>query len=164
MKRLFRIIPKNVQATVLLRCFGFFKIPLLFFVKPSVIEISNSRTVVSIPLRRKTRNHLNSMYFGALAIGADCAAGLIAMKLIRRSAQDISLIIKSMDAEFFKRAEGDVHFTCDQGHEISKLIAAAIESTERVEFPVNVTARVPDKFGEEPVARFTLVLSLKKKS
>ena len=164
MKRLFRIIPKNVQATVLLRCFGFFKIPLLFFVKPSVIEISNSRTVVSIPLRRKTRNHLNSMYFGALAIGADCAAGLIAMKLIRRSAQDISLIIKSMDAEFFKRAEGDVHFTCDQGHEISKLVAAAIESTERVESPVNVTARVPDKFGEEPVARFTLVLSLKKKS
>ena len=164
MKRLFRIVPKNVQATVLLRYFGFFKIPLLFFVKPSVIEISNSRVVVSIPLRRKTRNHLNSMYFGALAIGADCSAGLIAMKLIRRSAQDISLIFKSMDAEFFKRAEGDVHFTCDQGHEISKLVAAAIESTERVESPVNVTARVPDKFGEEPVARFTLVLSLKKKS
>ena len=135
MKRLFRIIPKNVQATVLLRCFGFFKIPLLFFVKPSVIEISNSRAVVSIPLRRKTRNHLNSMYFGALAIGADCAAGLIAMKLIRQSA-----------------------------HEISKLASAAIESNERVESPVNVTARVPDKFGEEPVARFTLVLSLKKKS
>jgi hypothetical protein len=104
------------------------------------------------------------MYFGALAIGADCAAGLMAMTLIRRSAQDISLIFKSMDAEFFKRAEGDVHFTCDQGHEISKLVAAAIESAERVESPVNVIARVPDKFGEEPVARFTLVLSLKKKS
>jgi hypothetical protein len=69
-----------------------------------------------------------------------------------------------MDAEFFKRAEGDVHFTCDQGHEISKLVADAIESAERVESPVNVIARVPDKFGEEPVARFTLVLSLKKKS
>jgi hypothetical protein len=119
---------------------------------------------VRIPLRRKTRNHLNSMYFGALAIEADCAAGLIAMKLIRQSSQDISLIFKSMEAEFFKRAEGDVHFTCDQGHEISKLASAAIESNERVESPVNVTARVPDKFGEEPVARFTLVLSLKKKS
>jgi hypothetical protein len=28
---------------------------------------------------------------------------------------------------------------------------------------VHVTAMVPDKFGEEPVARFSLVLSLKKK-
>lgn len=164
MKRLFKIIPTNVQATILLRCFGFFKIPLLCFVRPSVIELTDTRVVVKIPLRRRTRNHLRSMYFGALAIGADCAAGLIAMKLIRKSSQNISLIFKSMKAEFLKRAEGDVCFICDQGREISKLVAASITSGERVEFPVNVTAKVPDKFGEEPIARFTLVLSLKKRS
>ncbi len=164
MKRLFRMIPENVQATLLLRYFGFFKIPLLFFVKPTVIEISDHRVVVMIPLRRRTRNHLRSMYFGALAMGADCAAGLAAMRLIRKSSQNISLIFKSLDAEFLKRAEGDVYFTCDQVREISKLVADAIQSTERVEYPVHVTAKVPDKFGEDPIARFTLVLSLKKKS
>ncbi len=62
MKRLFKIIPENVQATLLLRYFGFFKIPLLFFVKPSVVELSDKRVVVRIPLRRRTRNHLRSMY------------------------------------------------------------------------------------------------------
>ncbi|UCD33411.1 MAG: DUF4442 domain-containing protein [Desulfobacterales bacterium] len=164
MKRLFNIIPENVQATVLLRYFGFFKIPLLCFVRPSVIELTDTRVVVRIPLRRRTRNHLGSMYFGALTIGADCAAGLIAMKLIRNSSKNISLIFKRMEAEFLKRAESDVYFICDQGREISELVAESIASLERVEMPVNVTAKVPDKFGEEPVARFTLLLSLKKRA
>ena len=164
MKRLLKRIPKNVQATIGLRYFGFFKIPLLGSVNPSVIELTNTRAVVKIPLRRRTKNHLRSMYFGALAIGADCAAGLIAMNLIRESSQNISLIFKSMKAEFHKRAEGDVYFTCDQGREISELVAASIESGERVELPVQVTARVPDKLGDEPIAKFTLVLSLKKRS
>jgi acyl-coenzyme A thioesterase PaaI-like protein len=163
LKRLFKIIPENVQATLLLRYFGFFKIPLLFFVKPSVVEMSDNRVVVKIPLRRRTRNHLGSMYFGALAIGADCAAGLIAMRLIQKSSRNISLVFKSLDAEFLKRAEGDVYFTCEQGGEIAHLVAAAGASTDRVETLVHVTAKVPDKFGEEPVARFSLVLSLKKK-
>ena len=163
MKRLFKVIPENLLATIGLRFFGFFKIPLLFYVKPSVIRLSDEMVVVRIPLHRKTRNHLRSMYFGAMAIGADCAAGLIAMKLIQKSAQNISLIFKSMDAEFLKRAEGDVHFTCVQGREISALVAAAAESTERVELPVRVTATVPEKFGREPIARFILVLSLKQK-
>ena len=163
MKRLFKIIPENVQATLLLRYFGFFKIPLLFFVKPCVVEISDNRVVVKIALRRRTRNHLRSMYFGALAMGADCAAGLIAMRLIQKSSHNISLVFKSMEAEFLKRAEGDVYFACEQGSQIARLVAAAIDSTDRVETLVHVTAKVPDKFGEEPVARFSLVLSLKKK-
>lgn len=150
--------------TVFLRCFGLFKIPLLYFVRPSVIELTDTRVVVNVPLRRRNRNHLGSMYFGALAVGADCAAGLIAMKLIRNSAENVSLVFKRMEAEFLKRAESDVHFVCDQGHEISELVAASIATTERVELPVNVIAKAPDKFGDDPVAKFVLILSLKKRA
>lgn len=163
MKRLFKIIPQNVQATFLLRYLSFLKIPLLFFVRPTVVELTDDRVIVRVPLSRKTRNHLRSMYFGALAIGADCAAGLIAMKLIRKRSQNISLVFKSMNAEFLKRAEGDVYFICDQGREVANLVTAAVQSTARVECPVNIVAKVPEKLAEEPVARFTLVLSLKKK-
>lgn len=164
MKRLLKIIPGNIRATVLLRYFGFFKIPLLYFVRPSVIELTNTRVVIRVPLRRRTGNHLRSMYFGALTIGADCAAGLIAMELIRNSKENISLIFKRMEAVFLKRAEGDVHFICDQGRDISSVVTAAIQSASRVELPVSVVAIVPGKLGEEPVARFTLVLSLKKRN
>lgn len=128
------------------------------------MELGSEKVVVKIPLRRRTKNHLKSMYFGALAIGADVSGGLIAMKLIRESGQPISLIFKYLNADFLKRAEGDVYFSCVQGREIAGLVQSALASEERVEMPVEVIATVPDLLGEEPVAKFTLGLSLKKKT
>jgi len=103
------------------------------------------------------------MYFGALSAGADCAAGLYAMNLIEKRSERILLIFKDLKAEFLKRAEGDVYFHCDQGREIAGLVAEAAQSDERVDMPVHVEARVPSQC-DDPVAKFTLTLSLKKKS
>src|SRR4051812_37497364 len=106
-------IPVTLRETLVLRSFGFFKIPLLFFVSPSVVELTDEKCVVKIPLNRRTRNHLGSMYFGTLAIGADCAGGLIAMRLIQAEKAKVSLVFKDFKAEFLKRPEGDVHFTSE---------------------------------------------------
>ncbi len=147
----------------MLRWFGLTRIPLLFYVGVSVAEVSPERMVVRIPLRRRTRNHLGSMYFGALCVGADCAAGALAMYLIRQQPENISLVFKDFSSEFLKRAEGDVNFCCNQGQKISDLVAQAAASDERVERQVEVVATVPTK-GDEPVARFKLTLSLKKRT
>jgi hypothetical protein len=63
-----------------------------------------------------------------------------------------------------KRAEGEVWFTNDDGPLIQDLIARALSSGEREEATVHVTATVPSKLGAEPVAKFELTLSVKKKS
>ncbi len=103
------------------------------------------------------------MYFGVLAAGADLAGGLIAMKLIKEGGDDINLVFKDFNAQFLKRAEGDTVFTCEEGRDVGALVRRARESGERVDMPVHVVARVPSK-GPEDVARFTLTLSLKKRS
>jgi acyl-coenzyme A thioesterase PaaI-like protein len=136
---------------------------MLFFVSPTVLEVSDRRVEIRIPLNWRTKNHLGSMYFGALSTGADAAGGLIAWRLIEESGARIDLIFKDFHAEFLKRAEGDVHFACEQGEEIRNLIERAKTSGERVSMPVEITARVPSKLGDEPVARFILTLSVKKK-
>jgi acyl-coenzyme A thioesterase PaaI-like protein len=164
LQRLLRFMPENKQATLMLRLFGFTKIPLLLYVRPSVVEISEKKVVVKIPLRRRTKNHLRSMYFGALAIGADCSGGLMAMRLIEESPHNIALVFKTLSAEFLKRAEGDVYFTCEEGDAIAELVNEAALSSERVESPIHVVATVPGKLGNEPVAKFTLILSIKKRS
>ena len=69
-----RLIPENIRNTFYLRYFGLTKIPLLFYVRPSVVEKSDERVVIKIPLNRKSKNHQGSMYFAALTMGADCAA------------------------------------------------------------------------------------------
>ena len=54
-------------------------------------------------------------------------------------------------------------FTCEDGEAIGALVSRAIGSGEREELPVRIVATVPDKLGEEPVADFTLTLSLKRR-
>jgi acyl-coenzyme A thioesterase PaaI-like protein len=156
-------LPAQYRDTLFLRAFGFLKVPLLFFISPSVTELTGERCVVKVPLNRRTKNHWNSMYFGALAAGADCAGGLIAMRQIQEEGNLVTLLFKDFQANFLKRAEGDVLFTCEDGEAIRTLVQKATESGERENLPVRVTATVPSRFGSEPVAEFTLTLSLKRK-
>lgn len=82
MNWIFGLLNDKTRETLSLRWFGLTKIPVLFYFGVSVTEITKERMVVRIPLRRRTKNHLGSMYFGALCAGADCAAGAFAMHLI----------------------------------------------------------------------------------
>lgn len=152
-----------IEANIRLNYFGLKYIPLLFFVTPRIQSWDDTSFTVVIPLSKRSRNHLKSMYFGALAIGADLAGGFVAMEEIRQTKTKVALIFKDFEAQFLKRAEGDVHFVCEQNKEIKALVAQAIASGERVEMPVHVKALVPSKMGQEPVATFKLTLSLKKK-
>lgn len=156
-------VPDTIKDTALLRFFGLMKIPMLWFIRPTVQKLNDEVCVIKIPLSRKTKNHLGSMYFGALCAAADCAGGLTAMKHIRKSGKKIALSFKDFNAEFYKRAEGDTIFTNTQGQEIAEFVKKTAESGERMNMPVEVIATVPSKFGDEPVAKFTLTLSLKLK-
>lgn len=158
-----KMFSEAFRATVQLRLFGLTKIPLLFFIRPSVVEIGERRIAVRVRLRRRTKNHLGAMYFGVLAAGAECAGGLLAMRLIMKSGASVSLLFKSFSAEFLKRAEGDVLFTCEDGETISRVVREALEGGERVETPLQVVATVPAISGDEPVARFNMTLSLKRR-
>ena len=152
-----------MSETMRLRLWTLTKIPLLFFLRPSVVTVTERATVIRIPLTRRSRNHLGSMYFGALCAGADLAGALTAMRRIEASGRRISLIFKDVKAQFLKRAEGDVLFSCEDGQAVAALVARAIASGEREELPVRVVATVPDKLGAEPVADFVLTLSLKRR-
>ena len=103
------------KANLRLKIFAFVKIPLIFFCRPRVVALDEDRCEIRIPLRRRTRNHMNSMYFGALAIGADLACGLLALEQVRRKGIKVSFLFKDMRADFLKRPEGDVLFTCAEG-------------------------------------------------
>ena len=142
--------------------FGLIRIPLIFFCRPRVVQITETGLEVKIKLNRRTRNHLNSMYFGILSVGADVTVGFLAFKYIRASKSRISLIFKDFKADFLKRAEGDVHFICTEGSAIRTLIQKSEETGERESMPVHVIASVPS-ISEDPIAKFILTLSIKKK-
>jgi acyl-coenzyme A thioesterase PaaI-like protein len=150
---------KAAKSTLLMRAFGLAKIPLLFMCSPRVIEISDSACKVLMPFRKIVKNHLGSMYFGAMAIGADTCVGMLATDKINQSGKKISLVFKSFKADFLRRAEGDTLFVCEQGEEMNAMIEKVIASGERVSVPFKAQAFV----NGEVVAEFELTLSLKLK-
>ena len=83
------LLSKQIKATWFIRGFGLSKVPLIFYCRPSVVELTDELTIIKIPFKRRNRNHLKSMYFGVLAVGADVAGGVLAMDLIRKSERKI---------------------------------------------------------------------------
>lgn len=164
-KFLMENMPDRVRNELMLQYFGRLKIPLVGFVGPRIVELSSAKTILKVPLRRHTMNHLNSMYFGAVCTAADVTGALIAMNYIVGCGHKVHLSFKDFHADFIRRAEGDTYFTCVQGSEIIEFIDRSIQRPgQRMNMPVHVTATVPDKSGEEPVAKFTLTLSVNTKA
>jgi len=155
MKRLFR-------ETLWVRWWALRNVFLLRFVKPSILDLSDDRCEVVIPLNWRTRRRdIHAMYLGVLVMGADVAGGLIAFNLIMRNKRPVSFLFKDVQGEFLKRAEDDVHFVCEDGSLIRDLVGRAMSTGERQQETVHITATVPTKLGSEPVAKFSLTLSVK---
>lgn len=151
--------------TAMVRLWALQNVFFLWLASPKVLELSDDRCVIKVPLNWRTRRRdIRAMYLGTLCMGADVAAGLIAFKLVRDRKVRVNFIFKDMKAEFLKRAEDDVLFTNVDGSVVQELMRRTLESGERQEATVRVVATVPAKLGDEPVARFELTLSLKRKS
>jgi hypothetical protein len=137
---------------------GLVKIPIIGFVRPKLISINKEEISVSISLRRRTKNHLNSMYFGALTVGSDVAAGIMAFYHSEIHKKNISLAFKGMNANFLKRAESTIRFVCSDGKILENMVLNSIKSGERQNESVTVYAINEQN---ENVAIFEMIVSLK---
>ena len=151
---------KITKLTWMIRLFGLTKVAMIAYCRPSVILLNESTLEIKIPLNRRTRNHIKSMYFGALSVGADITGGFLALPSIQKSKRKIVLVFKDFNAKFLKRAESDVHFICKDGKAVKDLVDLAIKTQERQNYKLNIIATTP-KISDDIVAEFELTLSIK---
>lgn len=137
---------------------GLVKIPLIGYLRPKLISLNDESVQVRIKFRRRSKNHLNSMYFGALAVGADVAGGIHAFYFSEKHHKKVSFAFKSMKAEFLKRAESDVTFECREGKMIESIVLESFAKQERINQIVKVEAKNTDS---ETVALFEMEISIK---
>lgn len=148
---------------VKLRLFALSKIPLINYVRPKILKITDDECELKIPLLRRNKNHVGSMYFGVLAVGCDLCIGLAALHHVNQAGKKIVIVFKDFKADFKKLAKGDVHFICEDGLACKKLVEKAIETGERQNLPVKGYAKCPS-ISNDVVMDFTLTLSIKVKS
>jgi hypothetical protein len=158
-------LKETTKLNLILKAFGIFKIPLILFVNPKAVELTDDRSEIRIPLNFRTRNHLGVMYFGALAIGAELSIALKAVEQILKSKQKIDFLFKDFSIQFLKRADGHVHFVSEDVRKVVDLIQKAKNSGERFEETFQGYAQVPSSSTpNERVISYKLTLSVRNRS
>lgn len=138
--------------------FGWVKIAMIAYCRPKIVTWNEDTVVIRIRKSRRTKNHLKSIYFGALMVGADLAAGLHAFAFTVSEKKKISLAFKSCNAQFFKRPDTDVFFEARAGALVRNMITESESKKERINAVIPVS--IKDVHGEE-VARIDMELSLR---
>lgn len=142
--------------------FGAFSVPMIGYLRPRIVHLDDHQAIIKIRLTRRSKNHLHSMYFGALATGADLAGGLHALYFSKRARlKNLSLVFKSFEARFLKRPEDDVYFICESGETVQEMINKTLETGERVNQKLPIRAVIHYPHAPEVVAEFAIELSLK---
>lgn len=135
-----------------------FKIPLIGYTGVQLLELTPVTAKVKIRLKRRTKNHLNSMYFGALAIGADIAGGIHAFYFAQLHNKKVSFAFKGMNCKFIKRAESDCIFISNNGKKVENAILLSIKTLDRINETIQVEVF---NLQNELVATFELIVSVK---
>ena len=138
------------------------KVPMIGFCQPTLIKLTPTSCETAIPLNNNTKNHVDSLYFGALAVGADITAGFLAIWLSQQNEHFIEVVFKDFQANFKKRALATTHFQCDSGELIQQMITETTQTQERVSRSIPIIATTPS-LSKDVVAEFSLTLSCKRK-
>lgn len=146
-----------------LKFFAWRYIPLIGFCSPKIVRMDSKTLEVTMPHGWRTKNHLGSIYFGALAIGADLAGAFLVFSKARARRVNANFAFKDVQGQFLKRPEAKVHFTSHDGDIIDAMIDESLATGERINKPVSVVVTCPTLHGDEPMATFTLTLSVKAK-
>ncbi len=150
------------KKTLWLNALAFLKVPLLFATGARVVTFDDSETTVYLPFKRKNKNHLGSLYFGALAMGAELSVALMAIQETAKSDKKVSFIFKDFNAQFLKRADAGTYFCCSEASAVKELVKKAETSVERVEQKFSGYAYT-NTSSKEPIFTYELTLSLKAK-
>lgn len=136
------------------------KLPSVRFWRIKMTEISPERCVISIPFNHRTQNPFKSIYFAALAGAAELSTGLLSLVSISGRGK-WSMLVIDFKAEYSKKADSVIHFTCDQGLEILDLIDN-IEKTGKPQTLQMIS--IGRNESNEEVAKMYITWSFLKKS
>jgi hypothetical protein len=98
-----------------------FKLPSAVFWKLKIKELTEEVCQVTIPYFWRTQNPFKSTYFAALAGAAELSTGALC-QLSMAGKGKYSMLVVDFRAEYHKKANQMITFTCNQGKELDDLI------------------------------------------
>ncbi len=120
---------KQAQNPFLFKLFLLKDLPMAWFMGMRLKSVSPEKAVVTIPYGWRTKNPFRSIYFIAQAGAAEFPAGIMA-RIALQGRPPISMLVREVSCEFFKKANSRTTFTCEDGLLIQETVQRAIETGE----------------------------------
>lgn len=123
--------------------------------------LDEEKACADVSFRWWNKNPFNSIYFAVLSMAAELSTAAPTMLALKSSDEDIALIIVDMKAEFVKKAQSRITFTCvDYAR-----IVQAIEHLKQTDDTSSVTVETVGRdINDEEVATFYFTWSFKRRS
>lgn len=101
------------------------------------------------------------MFWAVQGMAAELATGALIIMKIKQLNRNMSMLVIKNEAQFTKKAKGQIIFSCTQGKEINMLLKKAIETGAGQ--TITLTAKGRDASGDV-VSVFNFLWSVKLKS
>lgn len=135
------------------------KLPSAVFWGLKMLSLDREKCQVSIPYRWSTQNPFKSIYFAALAGAAELSTGALC-QLALAGKGSFSMLVVDFRAEYFKKANTKISFSCNQGTELFELIEG-LNPGDTAQLTMISTGK---NTSDEVVAKFYVTWSFKRKS
>ena len=129
-----------------------------------LLHLSEKKCASHVPFRWYYRwqnmNPFKSMYFAVQCMGAELSTASLGALAVRGANPSIAFIVTKMSSQYFKKATGNVTFTCDDGESVFKSIDKAISTGEGVEVEMKTVGKLDDG---TIVSKFNFIWSFKQR-
>ena len=142
-----------------IRFFLFWKLPAAWFMGLDLRHCDAERAVVRLPYGWRSQNPFRSTYFAAQCAAAELSTGLLALAVLQEQ-PPVSMLVTQIEANFFKKADQTLLFTCTDGAALRATIEQAVSTGEAITFKATSVGTLPD--GTE-AARVFVTWSFKRK-
>lgn len=139
-------------------------IPMINDSQLSITKLDDRQCIIKMPFIRQNKNHVGSMYFGAITIGTEVAAGILAFNYLDKYNLEPLLVFKDISGGFLRRAESDTYFICSDYQAISAALKELTETQQRINVTVSVIGVTDLTKLDEKISDFKITISIKYKS
>ena len=104
------------------------KLPSAYFCGARIKSIDSNQCEIKITLNWFNKNPFKSMFWAAQGMAAELTTALMITDKIKKSGYDISMLLISNNADYYKKATGLIVFNCTEGAKIDEMINKLISS------------------------------------
>jgi hypothetical protein len=136
------------------------KLPGAWFMGVRLRACDGQKAEVRLPYRWRSQNPFRSTYFAAQCAAGEFSTGVLCLYALAGEAP-VSMLVTQVRAEFYKKADQTLLFTCTMGPEIQAAVRQTLATGEPVSIEALSVGTLPN--GVE-AARVWITWSLKRKA